>query len=76
MGELTDHDLLIRMDERTAAMHEDIQEVKVDLRSVKQEVNGKFKQMGRRIRVLENWRWYTMGVIACAVVVLRALNVW
>lgn len=56
----TDHDLLIRIDERQDVMIEKVD--KMDKRLGKQ--NG-------RIRKLENWRWYLGGGLLGGYVAIR-----
>ncbi len=61
--DLSDHDLLIRIDERIGDQAKDIKDI------VKQ-----VTLQNSRIRKLENWRWYLGGIIVAVFGILKFIK--
>ena len=65
---MDDHDLLVRIDERVGAIHNDIEEIKATLAS-----------HNRRLGILERWRAYVLGaavVVATLISIVAGIMRW
>jgi hypothetical protein len=65
--ETTDHDLLIRIDERLDTLTTVVHQMKADMQD-------RFKQDEDRITALERWRWYVAGGMASVLGAVELLS--
>jgi DNA-binding transcriptional regulator YiaG len=49
-----------------ACLHKTRELILTEIKALRQEENAQHEQFNKRLTVLENWRWYLIG-IACAV---------
>jgi DNA-binding transcriptional regulator YiaG len=49
-----------------ACLHKTRELILTEIKALRQEENAQHEQFNKRVVVLENWRWYLIG-IACAV---------
>jgi DNA-binding transcriptional regulator YiaG len=49
-----------------ACLHKTRELILTEIKALRQEENAQHEQFNKRVTVLENWRWYLIG-IACAV---------
>jgi DNA-binding transcriptional regulator YiaG len=49
-----------------ACLHKTRELILSEIKALRQEENAQHEQFNKRVAVLENWRWYLIG-IACAV---------
>ena len=76
MADMTDHDLLIRIDERTALTDRRLETMESRAET---EINKAAKyneKQDDRIGSLEHWRWYTFGCLGCLGGLGFALKLW
>ena len=65
MGNESDHDLIVRIDERVGAMHKRLEDG-----------DDRFDDHSKRLRILENWRsWLAGGFVFLSVGVTVAFKV-
>lgn len=69
MTDQQDHDLLISINTKLERALSDIKDLKDDLASRVNDVEGDIAGLGTRVSALENWRWYIVGIASVATVV-------
>lgn len=71
MTDINDHDMLIRIDENVLAMKRHLEKINGEVVEIEkwQADPPCAKPMDKRMKKLENWRYYIMGVIAAVTLV-------
>lgn len=71
--EISDHDLLIKLYMEVKALRSEINALRLEARAEFDDVDMGSGEHEKRIRALENWRWYMLG-IGCALVVFYKIS--